>query len=253
MSHWRIGNFDGNWWIFPGVSASQWTGVDSATRRHIEFCRAPCCPSSSWSSSTVTSLLRASSATPGSGRDHLQATSARRHGGMRQRYQGRCVSGESAKHLNSLMCWSSWCLKPRRTITYFYLTWRVEPDWGCLWGVQMRSNGYFSFFEYFVQDIAVGVAKLKEQMANPMPFGMLEFSCVYATACLTSSAWCCTLFLAAIACLLSQNPLYFGWNSALMTEVCDQGWRWLRRGWDAEGGPPFPTRESMWICWPKWT
>lgn len=47
--------------------------------------RAPCCPSSSWSSSTVTSLLRASSATPGSGRDHLQATSARRHGGLRQR------------------------------------------------------------------------------------------------------------------------------------------------------------------------
>ena len=35
----------------------------------------------------------------------------------------------------------------------------------------MRSHGYFSFFEYFVQDIAVGVAKLKEQMANPMRLG----------------------------------------------------------------------------------
>ena len=25
------------------------------------------------------------------------------------------------EHLNSLMCWSSWCLKPRRTISYFYI------------------------------------------------------------------------------------------------------------------------------------
>ena len=82
----------------------------------------------------MTSLLRASSATPGSGRDHLQATSARRHAA-----RGVCLPDLE--------------ILPNGLVQKLLVSVSWRP------GLCAR------------QDIAVGVAKLKEQMANPMRLG----------------------------------------------------------------------------------